>query len=376
MNPLEGAVSNCTNSILRQRANHVRPAASDGLYNPWGPNVQSPFDNRRPPIDNPSVLFGYNTNGFAHHRLEDAVAILAEIGYRSVAVTVERDLLDPPDRNGVARAVARLKPIMESAGVRLTIETGTRFILDPRRKHQPTLISESPPDRLRRVEFLKACIDLAAAVSADSVSLWSGSPPPLIRGDTGGSESEPGVSARPEQTSTLTRSPTPVQARHGSRPGSSDGPGREEAIVFERLVTGMRELLDHGRRSGVRLSFEPEPGMFIDTMSGFAALERELDDPFFGLTLDVGHVFCQGDGEAAEHIRRWRGMLWNVHIEDMCRGVHEHLMFGEGEMDFPAVLAALRAVGYAGPVHVELSRHSHDAVETARRALDFLKRLV
>ena len=36
------------------------------------------------------VLFGYNTNGFAHHRLEDAIAILAEIGYRSVAVTVER----------------------------------------------------------------------------------------------------------------------------------------------------------------------------------------------------------------------------------------------------------------------------------------------
>ena len=49
-----------------------------------------------------------------------------------------------------------------------------------------------------------------------------------------------------------------------------------------------------------------------------------------------------------------------------------HLLFGEGEMDFGEVLGALREVGYAGGVHVELSRHSHDAVETARRALAFL----
>ena len=57
----------------------------------------------------------------------------------------------------------------------------------------------------------------------------------------------------------------------------------------------------------------------------------------------------------------------------MRRGVHEHLMFGEGEIDFGPVLAALREIGYEGGVHVELSRHSHDAVETARRALRYLR---
>ena len=31
-------------------------------------------------------------------------------------------------------------------------------------------------------------------------------------------------------------------------------------------------------------------------------------------------------------------MLWNVHIEDMRTGVHDHLMFGEGEIDFAEVL--------------------------------------
>ena len=67
-------------------------------------------------------------------------------------------------------------------------------------------------------------------------------------------------------------------------------------------------------------------------------------------------------------------MLWNVHIEDMRRGVHDHLMFGEGEMDFAEMSRrAASASNYRGGVYVELSRHSHDAVETARKALAFLQ---
>jgi sugar phosphate isomerase/epimerase len=66
-------------------------------------------------------------------------------------------------------------------------------------------------------------------------------------------------------------------------------------------------------------------------------------------------------------------VLWNVHIEDMRRGVHDHLMFGEGEIEFGPVLRTLEEIGFGNGVHVELSRHSHNAVETARRALAFLR---
>jgi sugar phosphate isomerase/epimerase len=59
----------------------------------------------------------------------------------------------------------------------------------------------------------------------------------------------------------------------------------------------------------------------------------------------------------------------------MRRGVHDHLMFGTGEIDFAEVLGGLREIGYAGSVHVELSRHSHDAVNTARQSLEFLRRI-
>jgi sugar phosphate isomerase/epimerase len=36
-----------------------------------------------------SLLLGYNTNGFAHHSLRDALDLIAEVGYRSVGLTLD-----------------------------------------------------------------------------------------------------------------------------------------------------------------------------------------------------------------------------------------------------------------------------------------------
>ena len=112
------------------------------------------------------------------------------------------------------------------------------------------------------------------------------------------------------------------------------------------------------------------PNVYLTTANVFR--QRKVL-PNFGLTLDVGHLQCMGETPIAAHIERWKDRLWNVHIEDMRRGIHDHLMFGEGEMDFPPIFEALGEICYEGGVHVELSRHSHDAVNTARRALAFLE---
>jgi sugar phosphate isomerase/epimerase len=270
--------------------------------------------------------FGYNTNGFAHHRLEDALAILGDLGYTSVALTLDYHALDPFDP-ALPIQVERVRGLLQRRNLRSVVETGARFLLDPRRKHQPTLLSAEPEGRAARLDFLRRAVDLAAELGSDAVSFWS---------------------------------------------GSAAAPATEEAL-FDRLAAGCRALAEHAERRGVRLAFEPEPGMFIDTMPRFAELHRRLAHPLFGLTLDLGHLHCQGETPAAPHAERWRDRLWNVHLEDMRRGTHDHLMFGEGEMDFAEVLGALRRVGYAGGVHVELSRHSHDAVRTAARALAFLR---
>jgi L-ribulose-5-phosphate 3-epimerase len=272
------------------------------------------------------MRLGYNTNGFAHHRLEDALVILAELGYSSVAITLDHGALNPYDPESASQC-ERVRRLLEQHHLRCVIESGARFLLDPRRKHQPTLLSATAEERDRRRDFHCRAIGLARVLNADAVSFWSGTP----------------ADAAPDE------------------------------VLWNRLVDGCRALGDVAARQGVRLAFEPEPGMFIDTMPKFAELHRRVDHPQFGLTLDVGHLHCLGEQPVVDHLRRWQKWLWNIHIEDMRRGVHDHLMFGEGEMDFPPIFRGLEEIVYEGGVHVELSRHSHDAVNTARIALEFLR---
>lgn len=275
------------------------------------------------------MLLGYNTNGFAHHDPFEAVELLAEIGYRSVALTLDHGPLNPFAAD-FYRNAKQMQQLLDGLGMRSVIETGARFLLDPRVKHEPTLVSPEPAERRRRVEFLCRAVDAAAQLHSDCVSLWAG----VVR----------------------------------------DGAGEEQ--IFERLVEGLGEVVDYATEREVAIGFEPEPGMAIDTMQRYEQLCERLARPQLALTLDIGHLHCQGETPIAEQIRKFAGPLVNVHIEDMRSGVHEHLMFGEGQIDFPPVLAALAEVGYAGGVHVELSRHSHMAPEAARRAFEFLSPLM
>jgi sugar phosphate isomerase/epimerase len=272
------------------------------------------------------LTFGYNTSGFAHHRLIDALTILRELGYDAVALTLDFAALNPFDAH-LAEQVAEVRPWLQAFPHAGVIETGARFLLDIRRKHQPTLLSDDAADRQQRLDFLQRSIDLAADLDYRIVSFWSG------------------------------RAAT----------------GTTESVCWQRLIDGCRRLADYAAERGVRLAFEPEPGMFVDTMDRFAELHARVGHPAFGLTIDIGHLVCLRETPIAPHLNRWRDWLWNVHIEDMRADVHDHLMFGEGEVDFAEVLPTLAEIGYAEGVYVELSRHSHDAVETARRSLAFLR---
>ncbi len=271
------------------------------------------------------MLLGYNTYGFAHHRLEDALTILARLGYQSVAITLDYHALNPFDAD-LPDQITKIRELLNSLGLHSVVETGARFLLDPWRKHQPTLVSAEDHRRQERLDFLRRAIDIASHLSADAVSLWSGS--------------------------------------------SEDKAA--ESVYMNRLVQGCLSLCDYAATKNVRLAFEPEPGMVIDTMARFAELQEKVNHRFFGLTIDIGHLHCLEETPISDHLRRWQTLLWNVHIEDMRRGVHEHLMFGEGEIDFKPVLQTLKETGYSGGIHAELSRHSHDAVETARKAFAFL----
>jgi L-ribulose-5-phosphate 3-epimerase len=274
------------------------------------------------------MRLGYNTNGLAHHRLVDAVNLLADEGYLSIAITLDAGALDPfDDPQILERQIRSVRSAMDARGLTCVVETGARFLLNPKCKHDPTLMDPDPARRALRVDFLLRAIDVASSLGASAVSFWSG----ILR----------------------------------------DSICEDEAI--DRLAEAIRPVLAHSEARQMRLAFEPEPGMFIDTFARFARLDERIQHPLFDLTVDLGHVHCVETGEVADHVRGWGPRIANVHVEDMARGVHEHLMFGQGTMDFPPIIRALRDVSYQGGLNVELSRHSHMAVEAVRRSAAFLR---
>lgn len=272
------------------------------------------------------MRLGYNTNGLAHHSLPAAIDLLAGLGYKSVAITIDHAALNPYCKN-LEHCVHQTQSSLNDYGMKSVIETGCRYLLDPQNKHEPTLLSK---DASKRIDFLRHAIDIAFSLESECVSLWSGRLP--------------------------------------------QGLERQEGL--KRLAENLQSVLDHAALEQVTIAFEPEPGMLIETMASFEELLKVVDSPLLKLTLDVGHLQCLGEVPIAHMIHQWKDRLANVHIEDMLTGVHEHLMFGEGEIEFPPIVASLAEVGYDGPVNVELSRHSHVGPSAARQSYEFLNPMV
>jgi sugar phosphate isomerase/epimerase len=271
---------------------------------------------------------GYNTNGFAHHRLADALEVIAELGYRAVALTPDANHL-PPDHTSDAQLRA-VRAMLEQLDLGVVIETGARYVLDPRRKHRPTLLEADVADRARRLGFLERCARICAELGGDTISLGSGILPQGVSPDD----------------------------------------------AWRHLADGVADLAERVAPLGVRIAFEPEPGMLVDSLADWDRLRDALAGVDVGLTLDVGHVPCTETISPADAVRRYATAIRTVHLDDTRGGVHEHLQIGDGEIDWPDVLRALREVNFAGIASVELSRHSHAAPEAARVARERIDRAV
>ncbi|TVT43440.1 sugar phosphate isomerase/epimerase [Hymenobacter setariae] len=270
------------------------------------------------------LRYAYNTNGASNHRLGDALTLIAEAGYDGVALTLDHHHHDPfaPDFAG---RNAQLASQLRELNLGLVIETGARYLLDPRQKHEPTLLAPSATGRARRVEFLIRCLDVCAACEGETVSFWAGVP-------------QPGV---------------------------------EKNQAWDWLLEGAHQVAAAAHERGVVASLEPEPGMLVETVDDYLRLQAAV--PSLRLALDTGHLLVTEEREPAAAVREFAAQIGTVALEDMRRGVHEHLPFGEGDMDVPAVLQALRDIRFAGLVCVEMSRESPRAHLMIPQSLAYLR---
>ena len=136
------------------------------------------------------------------------------------------------------------------------------------------------------------------------------------------------------------------------------------------LIAGA-ELIARAVRdeTGLRTTFHHHGGGYVETPAEVEELLNRSDPDMLGLCLDTGH-FALGGGDPAEAIRSFGDRIWHIHFKDfdpavaarskqedrdyldlVREGVFSEL--GNGMVDFPAVLDALREVGYDRWVVVE-----------------------
>jgi inosose dehydratase len=134
----------------------------------------------------------------------------------------------------------------------------------------------------------------------------------------------------------------------------------------ERVERAARRALDRG----VAATFHPHTGTHVESPAEVAALLENTDPEVVKLCFDTGHTVV-GGGDPVELVRTARNRIAHVHLKDVDQRVLERVRdgevgvdeaweqglfcpFGEGGVDFGAVLAELDS--YGGWIVIEQDR--------------------
>ncbi len=133
--------------------------------------------------------------------------------------------------------------------------------------------------------------------------------------------------------------------------GPASGCRRREPGNMERFVAGVERVLELTSESSMTLAIENHPEMILTCLEDWDRLFGLIDHPRVGICVDVGHFHsCHQDSIAL--IRTFGARVFDVHLKDHI--AEQSVAIGRGEIDIPGVVDALHAVGYRGPLTVEL----------------------
>lgn len=125
--------------------------------------------------------------------------------------------------------------------------------------------------------------------------------------------------------------------------------------VFARATEGVRAAIPVAAESGVAMAIENVWNKFILSPLEMRAFVDSFDSPWVGAYVDVANMLAYG------YPQQWLRILGprvrGVHFKDFRRSVNTLEGFVdllEGDVDWPAVMSAIRDINYTGAVVAEM----------------------
>ncbi|MDW6091905.1 L-ribulose-5-phosphate 3-epimerase [Vibrio rhizosphaerae] len=147
--------------------------------------------------------------------------------------------------------------------------------------------------------------------------------------------------------------------------------------THQRFVDGMRWAAKRAEQAGVMLAVEIMDTPYLNSLSKFEVLKREVPSPYFMAYPDVGNI-TGWNHDVCTELKLARDHLVQIHLKDTLKVKHgfpgkfRDLVIGEGEVDFPAIFTALKEIHYGAPFVIEMwahDEHWRDNIITAKQRL-------
>lgn len=152
-------------------------------------------------------------------------------------------------------------------------------------------------------------------------------------------------------------------------PGAVRDPEHENyAQVWQRSQAGIALVLPHAHDMGVRIAIEVVWNGFITTPAELVRYVDEFHDATVGAYFDCSNMVKFGTPDAA-WIRALGPRLLKIDFKgySLARG---WVGIGEGDEDWPSVLAALGAIGYEGWATAEVEAGGREHLLDVKRRMD------
>lgn len=261
------------------------------------------------------MKFAYSSNAYTRFSLKQAIESIGKAGFDGIEILGDIPHLVP----GID--IRLVKKWLRSFPISNVNANTARFLRKSGDGFWPRFTDIR--NRARRIEYIQWVIKTAHEIGADCVSISTGPP---TRKDNG--------------------------------------------LVYDSL----EKILKTSEQYNIKIGIEYEPGHLIGTWQDLQNVLNIMNHPLLGANLDIGHSVCNNE-DVVRVIKSLHKKIWNIHLEDIKKRVHFHLIPGHGDINFTKIKTALKSINYKRFVTLELYPYKKVPEVAGKEGLDYLQSL-